>query len=223
MKPELHCSSIFSPGHSLLRHAVLEYKYLGIWIDYKFSFKHHIDNLACKLGQKVGFLYRNKSCFPMFCRKRIVEATLLSILDYGDVIYRHAAASTLKNLDSVYHAALRFITGASYDTHHCLLYASTGLTSLAMRREAHWLLFIFKSLLCKSPDYISSLLSQRVLRYPTRQNDWLLLEVPYCRTELGKTAFSTAAAHSWNTLQNTLKLVSPPALKVKCVEIRMIF
>ena len=39
----------------------------------------------------------------MISRKRVVEAVFLSVLDYGDVMYRHVTASTLKQLDSVYH------------------------------------------------------------------------------------------------------------------------
>ena len=43
----------------------------------------------------------------------------MSVIDYGDIIYMHATASTLKSLDATYPCALRFITGASYRTHHC--------------------------------------------------------------------------------------------------------
>ena len=46
----------------------------------------------------------------MVSRKKIVEAAFLSVLDFGDVVYRHAAASLLKPLGS----ALRFYTGNSY-------------------------------------------------------------------------------------------------------------
>ena len=49
----------------------------------------------------------------MFYRKRIIEAVFLSVLDFGDVIYRHASVSTLTPLDSVYHSALRCITDDS--------------------------------------------------------------------------------------------------------------
>lgn len=35
---------------------VTEYKYLGIWIDDKFTFKFHIDNLVNKLRQIIVFL-----------------------------------------------------------------------------------------------------------------------------------------------------------------------
>ena len=58
----------------------------------------------------------------MHSRKTIVEAaTFLSVLDYGDVLYRNASASTLKALDPLYPSALRLITGDPYRTHHCYM------------------------------------------------------------------------------------------------------
>ena len=87
---------ISSSGSSIER--VSEYRYLGIWLDEKLSFKFHIENLITKLRQKIGFLYRNKACFPASCKKSIIEATFLSVLDYGDIIYRIASPSILKRL-----------------------------------------------------------------------------------------------------------------------------
>ena len=88
---------------------VTEYKYLGVWLDEKFTFKFHVDNLASKLRQKIGFLYRKGSNFHLISKKKVVEAVFLSVLDSGDVIYRHAAASTLKSLDSVISLSLCLI------------------------------------------------------------------------------------------------------------------
>ena len=58
---------------------VSKYKYLGLWLDDNLSFKHHVNDLASRLRQKVGFLYRNRSCFPPICRKRIIEAVFMSV------------------------------------------------------------------------------------------------------------------------------------------------
>ncbi len=52
--------------------------------------------------------------------KKLVEATLLTVLDYGDMLYMHSASLT--SLDSVYHALLWFITNANSRTHLCILY-----------------------------------------------------------------------------------------------------
>ena len=190
---------------------VTEYKYLGFWLDEKLSFKTHVVNLASKLRQKVGFLFRNRCCFPLFCRKRVVEAVFLSVLDYGDVIYRHAPAATLKQLDSVYHSALRFITGDSYNTHHCLLYDKVDWPSLSRRRSYHWNMFVFKAISGKLPPYISSLLDWSLGVYETRSSGWLSLHVPRARLELGKTAFFIEAPNTWNTLNQTLKLEVLPS------------
>ena len=103
----------------------------------------------------------------------------MSVVDYADVIYRHAAPSTLKRLDPVYHSALRFITGDPFNTHHCDLYSEVGWSSLQMRRDFHWHLFIYKALLEKLPSYLTELLHISFNNQcHTRSSDRLLLHVP---------------------------------------------
>ena len=185
---------------------VSEYKYLGIWLDEKLKFSFHIELLAKQLRIKIGFLYRHKSSLPISCRKRIVEAVFMPVLDYGDILYKNAPISALKTLDTVYHSAIRFATGAAYDTHHCILYNKIGWTSLSERRFRHWVLFIYKAILGKLPSYISSLLNWQSGLYQTRSNSYPQLTVPNVRTELGKLAFCFDAPTSWNLVQRTLKL-----------------
>lgn len=151
---------------------VSEYKYLDIWLDHKLQFKSHIDSVTNKLRQKLGFLYRNKTNFLMFNRK-------LNVLDYGDVVYRNASASTLAPLNSVYHSALRFITGDSYSTHHCILYEKVGWAPLTVRRDRHWFIFIYRALIGKMPSYITSLLNTSHNHYSTCSSNWLMLRVPW--------------------------------------------
>ena len=111
---------------------VSAYKYLGTCLDDKLSFKMHVDKLCKRLKIKLGFFYRNRTCLSSTNRRQIVQATFTSVIDYGDIIYMHAMASTLKSLDATYHCAL---IGASYRTHHCVLYQNVGWTLLSMRRE----------------------------------------------------------------------------------------
>ena len=72
-------------------------------MDDKLSFKVHVDNLVTKLKLKMYF--RNKACFPLRTRKKLVHATFLSVIDYGDLLYMHADSSVLQRLNSVYHAS----------------------------------------------------------------------------------------------------------------------
>ena len=175
--------------------SVSSYKYLGFWLDDKLCFKKHINELTKSLKAKLAFFYRNTTCFTQNCRKEIVQSIFLSVLDYGNTM--HASAATLKSLDSVYHSALRLINGDSFRTHHCILYQKAGWQSLAVRREKHCILFIYKALLGKLPTYISCLLNYRSLSHYTRSQDYLVLEEHLVSTEVGKLAFTFISNVFW--------------------------
>ena len=47
------------------------YKYLGVWLDDCLTFKLQVINLLKKLRVRLGFFFRNKSCFSLEARKRL--------------------------------------------------------------------------------------------------------------------------------------------------------
>ena len=184
------------------------YKYLGIWLDNKLNFKHHIDCLAKKLKFTLSFFYRMKSCFSNTSRKKLVTSLFLSQLDYGDTVYRFACASTLSKLDPLFHAALRFITNSPYRTHHCTLYALVGWTSLTSRRLLHWYILTYKAILGILPGYINSKFIPVQNSLNLRSNAWLRYVVPPIKSESGKKSLAFFGPWSWNDLQTKLKLAS---------------
>ena len=133
----------------------------------------------------------------------LIGAFVLSALDYGDVVYRHASATSLRALDAVYYSDLRFITEEAYNPHHCTLYEKVGWISLSARHDLHLFLFIYKAFVGKLSAYIASLIDWYSNPYQTRTSR-LALKIPQVRIELGKTAFSFYAPSAWNTLQDEL-------------------
>ena len=61
---------------------------------------------------------------------------LMSVFDYGDVLFMHASLTLKKPLIAVYHSALWLIPGSSYLTLHCMLYENVG-PSLTVCKEQH--------------------------------------------------------------------------------------
>ncbi|KAJ8343940.1 hypothetical protein SKAU_G00312690 [Synaphobranchus kaupii] len=157
---------------------VSEYKYLGIWLDNTLSFFHHINKFQAKVKSKIGFLYRMRSSFTLSDRLTLVKMTILPMLDYGDTIFRSACKTTLQKLDVLYHSAIRFATNAPFRTHHCTLYSSVNWPSLHTRREIHWYMLIYKTLLGLSPPYLCSLLQFAPAAYNTRSANLILLKIP---------------------------------------------
>ena len=106
----------------LILEVVTCYKYLGIWLDDCLTIKLHVNNLLKKLRVRLGFFFRNKSCFSFEVRKRLGPVTYLPVLDYGDLLYMNAPAYCLNKLDPANHNALRFVTNCKA-LNHCTLYA----------------------------------------------------------------------------------------------------
>lgn len=128
--------------------------------------------------------------------------TVLPILDYGDVVFRSASKTLLHKLDVIYHAAIRFVTGASFNTHHCHLYSLLNWSSLHSRRQIHWFLFIYKTLIGKT------LLNFHNTSRNLHSSSIINFHIPKVRTSFGRCSFHFSAANDWNHLQQTLKLSS---------------
>ena len=146
----------------------------------------------------------------------MVKMTILPILDKGDFIYRIASKTLLSKLDTIYHSAIRFVTGAPYVTHHCDLYSLIQWPSLHIRRQIHWLSYIYKSMIGKTPGYLSSLLNIATKALNLRSSKYISLDPPSARIGFGRLSFQYSAASDWNELQKTLKLdsfISLPCLK----------
>ncbi|CDQ76585.1 unnamed protein product [Oncorhynchus mykiss] len=178
------------------------YKYLGVWKDWKLSFQTHIKHLQSKIISRIGFLYRNKASFTHAAKHILVKLTVLPILDFGDVIYKIASNTLLNKLDAVYHSAICFVTKAPCTTHHCDLYPLVGWPSLHIRRQTHWLQVIYKSMLGKAPPYLNSLVT---ITAPTRST-YISLVTPKANSSFGRLSFQFSAANDWNELQKSLKL-----------------
>ena len=116
LSPSSFINSSISTLNGMPIDRISNYKYLGIWIDDKLSFKIHISELTKKLKSELSLFYLNRACFTFKCRKQLVQATFLPVLDYADIINMHAALTTLKPLDAVYHSALRFRLNKNINT-----------------------------------------------------------------------------------------------------------
>ena len=108
------------------------------WKDWKWNWVFTLEsNPVFPLRQKRGLLQR------LFC---LYWTTVM--------LYIHASSQCLHALDTVYHGALRFKTNLKIVTHHCVLYARVGWSALSIRRQKHWHVFIYKSILGLLPSYL---------------------------------------------------------------------
>ena len=198
-----HCVVACRDGTPLQK--VDKVKYLGAWLDNSLSFKTHIHNTVRKVNWRLSMLYRSRNCFTRTIRKRIVTQLILPIIDYCDIVYNTATKSVLKPLVKVYNRICRFILDCPYHTHHCSMYQSLQFPPLHIRRQTHWLQFIFKCIYFNYPPYLKQFLVQRTSNYQIRHLTQPYFTVPRRLNSTGRKAFMFKAPNDWNHLPLSIR------------------
>ena len=148
---------------------------------------------------RLGFYFIHINLvFLLFLNKRLISASLITLFDYGDVLYMNACSTSLHMLDATYHRVLRFITGCKSLTHHCTMYS-----------KVDWLFvgFIYKAITGLLPSYLCTYLTFKLNpSYSLRSLDFVSTSVPRTRTEFRKRAFMYSTPSAWNSLQKTQQL-----------------
>lgn len=113
-------------------------KWLGLFLDSKWSFKIHIveTRKKCMKALNVMKIMSNKNWgLSRICLLKLFNAFIRPILEYGCVIYGGVNDQKLQALNTIYHAALRLISGAFRTSPVKSLYVESGQAPLTIRRK----------------------------------------------------------------------------------------
>ena len=123
-------------GHPLER--VKVFKFLGLWMDERLTWKTHIEKVQCKC-EKVNNILRSLAGSDWGAEREtlhmIYQAMIRSTLDYGSVVFGAAAKSHLCKLDRIQSKALRVCSGAFKTTPIPALLVEMGEAPLNNRRN----------------------------------------------------------------------------------------
>ena len=92
-------------------------KYLGVLIDYKLSWKNHIDSITLKLSKTIGLLSKIRHFVPFHTFVSIYNCLVVPYLRYGLIAWGQASKTLLKKLLIFQKRALRFICFADRCDH----------------------------------------------------------------------------------------------------------
>ncbi len=207
--------------------------YLGSWSDYCHD---QIRNLGVVFDPELKFDKQVnavvKSCFfqirsiarlkPILSRKdleKVINAFVLSRLDYCNVLYVESCQTNISRLRLVQNAAARLRVGAKKSHHISPILASLKWLPVNFRIKYKTLLFVFKAVHGMAPAYVSELIAVCQAPRSLRSNNKLLLTVPRTHLKLkGDRAFAVAGPKLWNSLPQVLREVS--TLNVFKVEVK---
>ena len=84
-------------------------KCLGVLIDYKVSWKNHVDSVALKINKTTGLLSKLRHFVPHHTFVNISNSLITPYLHYGLIAWGQASKTHLNKLSILQKRALRFI------------------------------------------------------------------------------------------------------------------
>ena len=178
---------------------------LGVTMDSTLTMKEHVAKLCQTCYYYISWVKRIRHILNQHTAKLIIQALVLSRLDYCNVLFLGMPDNIIKKLQRVMNTAARVITQTT---------RSSSIT--AALKELHWLpvkqriqfktaLLVYKSLHGLTPSYISDMLQTHTPARSLRSSKSNLLTVRKSRTSYGDRAFSVAAPKLWNSLPDSIK------------------
>ena len=101
------------------------FKLVGVWLDDKLNWQHHISQIKNKISYSLIRITRNKKCLPESTRLILYTALIQSHLDFCTIIWGAAAAKDLKQLATLQKRGIRLVHNVKYNSHCDPLFAKS--------------------------------------------------------------------------------------------------
>ena len=170
-------------------------KFLGIILDDKLKFNHHIDYICNKISKSIGIIYRLKDVLPRHCLFSLYYSFIYPYLTYCNLIWGGTYDTHLNPLNILQKKAIRIINNQPYLAHTEPLFNSSNLLTLHDIHKYFLAIYMYK--------HRNSQLYLRSHHHNTRQRTDLLPS--YRRLTSTQHSLSYAGPLIWNSLTDDLR------------------
>ena len=182
-------------------------KYLGVFIDYKLSWNHHIDTVTLKISRTIGLLSKLRHFIPPYTLLQIYNSLVAPYLRYGLIAWGQANKTLLNKLLILQKRALRFIFFSDRCEHAIPLFLSAKILPVQF--------MYFYQTACMMHDVSNNVvplniknlfqLTSSVHRYNTRSSTSQNYYLKRCNLEIQRKSFSRIGAKLWNEIPASIR------------------
>lgn len=113
------------------------YKYLGVRLDHRLDFKTHTKGILKNISHKIYLLGKIKRYLTTKAAEMVYKATILPLMDVGDVFYSSTTKSLLNKLQCMQNRAIRIIHKLEPRSNTDKMHQNMRLLKLDDRRLLH--------------------------------------------------------------------------------------
>ena len=200
------------PGHIIFDETPLEkvtlIKFLGVYVDCKLSWKHHITTTCKTISRNIGVINKLKYVLPSSVLLMLYSSLILPYLNYGILVWGNTHQVLLDKLLLLQKKSMRIIFNLHPRTHTDDLFFHNKILKVKDLYLFHLgqLMFNFKTK--NLPKIFDQTFNRNDLfhNYPTRRSNEYHL--PLFRTILAQNTFVYTGPNYWNNLDNNLKNIT---------------
>ena len=178
-------------------------KLLGIHIDDKLNFNHHLSLISKKAARQINALQRLCKFIDYEGKLSIYEAFVASNFVYCSVAYNSFTLGHDRKIEKLNERALRLVCNDYSNTYNDLL-VKTGKKMLNITLKNNLVQFVFKVLLNQAPPVDNSFFSKQISPYDMRDNNKLVLPA-FNTVQYGKRSIRFQGLSLWNVLPSHVK------------------
>jgi hypothetical protein len=180
-------------------------KLLGVTLDSELTFSDHVSAVCQRAMVRLRILFKHRHLFPSETKLRLVQALVLSVIDYCLPVYGNAVSvGDMEKLQRVQNMCVRYVSGLRKFDHISKARKSLGLLPMKNVCALRTSCLVNKIILHGRPVYLKGKLKTRaeVRSRCTRQD--AVLEVPRVRLEVDRKRFAYFAPKIFNALKSEM-------------------
>jgi hypothetical protein len=196
-------------------------KNLGVIFDENMFWTSHINTLVGKAYGRLKQAYKFRKFLSLESRFNLVESYILSLFNYGDVLFQNISGRLSNKIQRVQNSCMRFVFGLRKYDHISSCYEQNKTLNMENRRKMHALILMHKISIGAAPEY----LSEKIVRhldlhnYNTRGRD--NIAVQRVNTSVRSNTFFISISKLYNEIipilnENLQKQLSVSSFKLKC-------
>jgi len=182
-------------------------KLVGIALDEKLTFKHHVNLIKAKLNRANFILARSSKFLTQEIRVLVYNSLVKSVLEFGSWVYGHCGKSLIEKLFILQKKIIRNITGQRGKTHTNQLFVRLGLLKLPELIKYNTQIIGWKVWYKRAPynliDGYEAKSEKRLTRYTQGKN----FKLPVTKISRLQVAPCYTVAKNWNALESNTKSI----------------
>ena len=184
-------------------------KLLGIHIDDKLNFNHHLSLITKKAARQINALQRLCKYVDYDCRLRIYEAFVASNFVYCSIAYHTFSMAHDRKIEKLNERALRLVCNDYTNTYNNLL-LRTNKKMLHVICKNNVVEFVFKVLNNLAPPLENTFFDKQISPYDMRDN-FKLVQPSFNTVQYGKKSIRYQGPSLWNALPSHVKCLEDKA------------